>query len=160
MFVSIDPGLRKAGIAWWTAGKLTKVSYSWADVGEGPDQILASASAIVGEFPPCVMLEGLVVEKMEFRSTRTDAVGDILDVQSVVGALMAKVDPRLVKIEFALPSVWTGKRKKEVNHPRILSRLDEAERAAVEHALASSPAMVAGEILDAVGIGLYHLRRL
>lgn len=157
LLAAVDPGVREAGVAVFEGGKLARVEFVREDYGSGPAQIDRMARAL---YVACGGEDAgaIVCETMVFRSGRTDAAQDIVDVQTVVGALIGWAGGEAVSL--VAPGDWTSKRSKTVNHVRIRSRLDAEETARLEAGLARCPKANHKEILDAVGIGLYALRRL
>lgn len=155
--VSIDPGLKECGVAVWEYGVLVAaylVQTSIEDTTEDIDlRILAMGDALEAALPA---IDRLVVERMEPRKDKQAAWSNLLDLAYISG----RVSGGVAEVRFLRPSIWTGKRNKAANHPRIRSRLSAAETRALEEGLANCPKGNHKEILDAVGIGLYDLERL
>lgn len=64
-------------------------------------------------------------------------------------------------VDYVLPRTWkNGPIPKDVMHKRILRRLDDAERALIDVAGRGMAPSKRHNMLDAVGIGLWGLRRL
>lgn len=80
---------------------------------------------------------------------------DLIDV-SLVGAYAAACAGGSLVLYH--PVDWKGSVPKAIHHPRILSALTEPERA-IADASCSRAGRFSKEVLDAIGIGLYHLRR-
>lgn len=162
VLVSVDPGVRNAGLAVFRDGVLVDVKFIFHDNGIGPAQIVGMARELFEETPGA---HKIVVERMNFRAGRSDAATDLMDVMAVVGAYLGLLgnsagDAVGGWIEFAEPSEWTSGRPKAQNHARIRSRLSEEEKTALEAGLYRCPKANHKELLDAVGIGLYALKRL
>lgn len=154
---AVDPGVREAGVATFEEGRLARAEYVRVDYGSGPEQVDRMAEAL---YKACGGEDAgeIVCETMVFRSKRTDAAQDIVQVQTVVGALVGWAGG--TRVRFVEPAEWTSSRPKTVNHTRIRSRLDAEETEALERALRRTPKDNHKEILDAVGIGLFALERL
>lgn len=156
MLVAIDPGLRAAGVARFEDELLVACDCVREDYGEGPTQWTAMAAAVsewIGDD-----VDELAIEYMVTRPDRSDVHDDLIQLSQVSGGIYA-----LVGAETTVavpPSNWTKNRPKRVNHRRVRKRLNEAETAVLEHALAGVYKTNRKEVLDAVGIGLYLLDRL
>lgn len=83
----------------------------------------------------------LVIERMVVRSSRMDAANDLTDITFLTGWL-ASLFPRYI---MYTPEQWKGQMKKEVVHTRLARLITLPE--GLDH-----------NALDAVGIGLFHLR--
>ena len=62
-------------------------------------------------------------------------------------------------MRFVSPAAWKGQVPKKIHHPRILRSLSEVEREIVLDVLDLLPASTRHNVLDAVGIGLWALKR-
>lgn len=151
--VSIDPGLRAAGWAHFDDKRLVACGCSFADVGNGPRQWRAMAN----ELRTVSGCETLVIERMEPRTSMSAAFDALVELTIISGMLADSHEGELV---FLRPSIWTGKFDKTVNHHRIRKRLTQAEEDLVDAVLVGIPPDNHKEVLDAVGIGLYQVRRL
>lgn len=99
----------------------------------------------------------VVIEYMQTRRGRADVHNDLIQLSQVSGVIYAFGPPNLY---HAPANTWTQGRAKEKNHLRIEARLSNVERAIYEDRLTGFPKGSWKEIKDAVGIGLWHLRRL
>jgi hypothetical protein len=154
--VSIDPGLNECGLAWWHDGRLVLAELVQSTMTDKTEPIDARIQAMSEGVRSLRLNIGLIViERMEPRKKLEAAWSTLLDLAYISGRITAGYPTR-----FLRPSVWTGKRNKTVNHKRIRSRLDKDETAVLEEGLKDCPTDNRKEILDAVGIGLYHLERL
>lgn len=156
--VSIDPGLKECGVAVWEDGVLVAaylVQTPLDDTTEDIDlRILAMGDALESALPSGV--DRLVIERMEPRKDKQAAWSNLLDLAYISGRASGQAS----EVRFLRPSVWTGKRNKMQNHPRIRARLSAAELEALAEGLRACPKGNHKELLDAVGIGLYDLERL
>ena len=98
----------------------------------------------------------IAIERMEPRANRKEAWDSLVDLAVISGGFGYMMGD----VIWVRPSLWTGKRNKEANHRRIRARLEAEETSALELGLENCPTRNHKELLDAVGIGLYTLRRL
>jgi len=156
MLVSIDPGTRNLGWAAFVGPDLVACGCSRTkerDVDAQAQDHVRQVRAGCGR----IHTVQVVVERMVHHSGRGASVpNDLLDVQ-YVGAVVAGAIGRYALSYRA--SDWKGTIPKAVHHPRIRAALTDAEEAIVAAALDSTPKTNHKEILDAIGIGLYHVKR-
>lgn len=159
---AIDPGLRSCGLALFSKdGELEACELVEHRNGDGPSQWVGMGKAVDeamramgGRRCPS---DEVVIEYMQTRRGRTDAHDALIQLSQVSGVIFG-YGPSYA---FAAPAnVWTSGWAKDKNHPRIRRRLRAPETKVLEEALAGTPEGSWKEILDAVGIGLWHLRRL
>lgn len=156
--VTMDPGKWEVGLARFAEGKLIDAylpklrDYGLSDFDRRWELGMESLAWIRS-------CDFLAFERMEFRSERADAVDDILELQLVSGLIQGIVRPRVGTFDV-LPSKWTGRRNKTRNHREIVAQLDEDEKRIVAATLHHTAAANHKEIMDAIGIGLWMLRRL
>lgn len=155
--ISIDPGTRALGWALWDHGRLVEAGASIApETAVGASDLARAHLEAIRAWggPPGA---DVALEIMEWR--RGDArsqPADLLVVQAV-GCLVAGGIGGPVAL-YA-PSKWKGTIPKEVHHERIRETLGPTERAVLSRAEQRTRASNRKEVLDAVGIGLYHLKR-
>ena len=148
--VAVDPGLRECGVAVFENGKLVFAKLVTAPHRrEGATQWSDMALEVKSEVD--LPVDRMAVEQMEVRKTKTSAWKDI------IFALFALKSTEVISVK---PSRWTQGRPKQANHVRIRSRLNRGETRALTEGLEETPSANHKELLDAVGIGLYVLRRL
>lgn len=135
--VSIDPGVRASGQAFWEGKKLVYVAY---DAPSGPS-----------DYSP------LIIEKPQVYQGRAQKgnPNDLIDLAVEVGRIIGISE---VAFETVLPRQWKGAVKKEIMLKRILSKLDDDELLVIKNCGVSNSK--AHNIIDAVGIGLWKLGRL
>lgn len=80
---------------------------------------------------------------------------DNVDVAVTAGMAIALIDAR--KIVEVRPRAWKGTRPKDVCNRLTMSKLDESERRVVGRV--DCPPSLLHNVIDAVGIGLWRLRR-
>ena len=95
----------------------------------------------------------LVVEQQIIAYGRTKNPADMLEVNGVAGALVGAITAG--EYHGYLPSSWKGSTKKEVFTARIEAQITVVERAVIE----PCPASLKHNLLDAIGLGKYHLSR-
>ena len=151
MLVAIDPGTKALGWARFTPeGRLVSCGVSRTIERTSDGQIDAHARALG------IGADRAVVEEMEIRPGRVESQpADLLRVQAVGCAVAGLV---ALRVSLLPPSRWKGSIPKRVHHVRIRSALSGNEREIVDRAAAGAGAH-AKEVLDAVGLGLYALRR-
>jgi hypothetical protein len=162
ILVSIDPGKRDVGIALFCDGRFEQGAVSHTDWGDGATLLARTACDVAREIRALLAgrsLDHLVVEKMVAHKDRREAHGDIIDLAHVAGGILVGFEGE-AKLRLLSAAEWTGGRNKKVNHVRIRRRLNEAEEAALDASLRGVMRSNHKELVDAVGIGLYHLRRL
>lgn len=155
--VSIDPGLRTAGVAEFDDGELVKCKAISHNLASGPPQWVGMARRIVewvGD-PP----DKLAIERMETRPERKGVHDDLFKLTYISGGIYYGLGEsrRLIAVR---PRDWTHQRPKKVNHRRVRKRLDNNESDVLEGELSTTLSGDQKEILDAVAIGLHVLNRL
>lgn len=163
--ISVDPGKEACGMAMFVDGKLTECGLARFRRGGATFQRRGMSRAMVEQAEswarPYIASGAhvtLVIERMVTRKEKPGAHNDLITLSLIAGGLWAwdgwdrGVDAR--------PGVWSGKRPKEVNHARARRTLDDNEILALEAGLKTGPRWNQKETLDAVSIGLWHLKRL
>lgn len=102
--------------------------------------------------PHCVF--ALVMEKPQVYASGRARKSDIVDLAIAAGRIAQALGADMEV--WYTPAQWKGQIKKGPHHARIRSRLDEKELAL----LAGLPQKELVHILDAVGLGLFHLGRI
>lgn len=156
-FVSIDPGLRACGIAFWDKeGTLVK-----AFLAKGDDKLVDARAwaAMVqglgyGTFAELTTKFDLVIEFPQvYPGYRENDNNDLLQLAAVVGAVSSYAHQ---DVTVYRPRQWKRQVPKKVMVERIQGRLSEEETKLVsQHA----PSLM-HNVWDAIGIGLYHVDRL
>lgn len=162
--VAFDPGLRGTGVAVFKDGMLTRCAYvkspnlrgrgakAWRDMG------LAVATWVFEGSPWSSNPAEVAHEQMQvYRAgLQKGNPNDLLELSGVCGWAAALLEPESV-VSY-LPRKWKGQVPKDVHHRRIKAEMSEVEHDAL-HA-AKCPASLQHNILDAIGIGLFHLGRV
>lgn len=160
--LSVDPGIRHSGVAYFRDGKL-----EWAGLvvntektGNGAKACSRMAWAIdlAAQNRPGVV-SALAVEFPRIYATRIrqgttrEDPNDLLALAGVVSALAAVI--YCDDVTSYAPSDWKGQLDKGAGNARVLARLSDEERTKIVEAGARTH-----NIIDAIGIGLHHLGRL
>lgn len=129
-FDSIDPGVDYFARARWE------------------DNTLVAAGIYPATQPPEARVL-VIMEKQQVYKHSTARSSDIVDLAIAAGGY-AKAYGKAI---WYLPREWKGQIPKKAHHPKILAALTERER----ELLSVFNKTQLKDILDAVGIGLYHL---
>ncbi len=162
--LAVDPGIRGCGVAVFYEGVLEHAAYV-----ENPykrDSDAAAAGAMAHEIVEWAHLDGqphvhIAVEWPRVYASRIRSgaskgdPNDLLALCGVDAAIVALMDRS--STSYA-PSEWKGQMKKEACHARIKTRLSPLEAEVVAKAEKAARSM-SHNMLDAVGVGLFHLGR-
>lgn len=163
--LAVDPGIRGSGAALFVGGRL-----AWADYVKNParkgnraDAAGSMALAVVEWARARVAtLDDLAAEWMQIYAGQIRAgaskgdPNDLLALTGVVSGVAAVVG---VTATAYLPREWKGQLDKAAMHARIRGRLSEAELCNADCACRRAKSL-AHNVMDAIGIGLFHLGRL
>lgn len=158
MLLAIDPGKNWCGAAVF-CWQQQDVDLQWAglieaapNVRSGPESWRELAGAVYNlhRFP----IDDLVIECPQIYpgAPKTD-LNDLFDLAGVAGAIATRYFG--VPVTRVFPAQWKGQLPKKTMNDRVLEHLSEIERSRIVSAGA-----LTHNILDAVGIGLYHCGRL
>lgn len=156
--ITIDPGVRGAGIAVWSLNNLVMACYvkpMRKDRGYGLAEDLAyNVEMAVKDYSPKL----IVCEFPRFYGSthQKGDPNDLIDVAVAGAAISTRLDSLISYIESVSPSDWKGNVPKQKMLVRIWKKLTEEERAVVQKTNKSDRE----DILDAIGIGLWKLGRL
>lgn len=139
VLLSIDPGTHHYGLALWRDRVLSRAW--WVKKTDESYGIGRPVREIACERPQVYLMN---------LKAANDMVGLALSAGEIVGKLYAE------KVTYYMPSQWKGQIKKEQHHPRIQAELSIYERELVELTKNKEHNL---DIWDAVGIGLFHLKR-
>jgi len=84
---------------------------------------------------------------------------DLITLAIGVGQVKERLESRGVTVELVLPTTWKGQIPKEIHHRRIVELLTEKEGLRLNACLSRHSAGIRHNLLDAVGLGLWFLRR-
>ena len=96
-------------------------------------------------------------EQMQTRRGYEASHDNLIELSIIAGLTAGLMSP--VTIAAVPANTWTRGRKKKVNACLVRHQLDDDENALLGAALANTQKTNHKEIYDAVGIGLYQLRR-
>ena len=156
--VSIDPGVHDAGVALWD-----------------DDHELIDATLVRSKSGGWGLLAGLVVHWVEshFLDIRDIVVeqpqvypqnrqkgdpNDLIAIALSAGATAMAISIQYpeAKIVMLLPATWKGQTPKEISNKRTKNQLGVVERSRIDLPRAKT---LQHNVFDAIGIGLYWLRR-
>ena len=151
MILCIDPGSKKAGVALFEdSGTLMT---AW--LAEGDDW-RDTADDVMRQLPvSAVKVRHVVIEKMQiYEGTPTAQANACILLSLMAGRVTGMFGAS--KTHEYLPKTWKGQVPKAIHHKRIEQKLTMFEFARIEF-----PKTKLGhhDIWDAIGIGLYHLRK-
>lgn len=185
--LAFDPGLSKAGAAVFKEGRLSRAILFKRDQSRHKDAAawIRMADLVLAHTPRQGYRVDLAYEMMQKDKRSQGAkIASIMQLCGVTGAVAWGFGNR---VHGYTPSRWNKNRPKAQNHAKILRALDDAETEALlagriedpdsktgsrdlfsskidasalyQNAISDSVGQ-AEHVLDAVGIGLYHLDRL
>ena len=158
--LSIDPGLSPkggTGYALFQDGALMHAGLATPSAVRLEDRIVAIAHEIRSDCAHYGELDEVVIEKMKVYSfaKQKGSQGDIIDLAHLGGALL-HLARSAVLVE---PAGWKGQVPKDVVQGLVEHRLTENENAALLYSLGPVARSRRHNVYDAVGIGLWRLRR-
>lgn len=130
--LAIDPGTHQ-GWAHFESGRLVACG-----LGAAPDMVC----------------QKVIIELPEYRPGSRVSPNDLISLAVKVGLAAAR---HYDVVEFVKPSKWKGSVPKEIHGRRIVAKLDADE--VYELGLAKCPGSKLNNIVDAVGLGLWWLKR-
>jgi hypothetical protein len=156
ILIAIDPGLQCTGIAVFDAGVLKAVHGVCTSASDDlVTRVLAVVAVVRGAgegASQCVIEMPLLYPNGKIKGSGND----IVKLATLAGASMAALPH--CRVQAVPPAGWKGQVPKKIHQPRILAKLSAAERALVDKAERRYGAKT-HNIIDAIGIGLYALRR-
>jgi hypothetical protein len=152
MIISIDPGSKKAGVALFeTTGKLMTAWLSrGGDWRETADNIMADLPVNAARITEAA------VERMQvYDSTPLAHANDCITLSLMAGYVAGRfsVWTGAENIHAYYPHQWKGQVPKKIMVERIKNKVTDSEKKRVKDAKAH-------DVWDAIGIGLYHLRKV
>jgi hypothetical protein len=155
LMMSVDPGLRAAGYAVFQDGTLLEVGLlRGLKTGRGPQAWRAVAQAGLGWLSK---IDELVMEFPKvYPGTRAKGdPADLLELAGVAGTLAGMVEST-TRTTIYLPREWKGTSPKEKHQAHHYKLLSPHEKQLVD---AVKPKSLAHNALDAVLLGLFHVRK-
>lgn len=160
--ISIDPGTRNLGWAFWVGNTLIACGLSRSSAPGLAERAADHVLAIRNDTSPW-QVDRVVVEHMEAGNERVPPQ-DLIEVEAVgclvAGDLCSRVFGHTAQARLLPPSTWKSSLPKGVIHERNRALLSAGERLILDAACAKAPAANRKEILDAVAIGLFDLQRV
>jgi hypothetical protein len=102
----------------------------------------------------------VVIERPKiYPGGRTKNPNDVLSVAVNAGEWGGRYKQQGCEVQYVEPSGWKGQTPKEIQHRRDWARLSAEEQAVVSAAGKTMPASKRHNMLDAVGIGLWAVRK-
>lgn len=152
--LAVDPGKNILSAAYFRDGALAEAT---CIRGEGPLYCVALMNNwLVFDVDAPSSFDTLIVESQQiYRHSKGDP-NDLLPLAFQAGAVMHAVCA--AEKLSPLPRAWKGTVKKEIMTARILSKLSPAERTVID--TVKCPKSLLHNVVDAAGIGLWHLGRL
>lgn len=154
---AVDPGWNVTGWAWFVNKKLeacgiVKVDGDLGDFIFNLQNVRADLSPIFAG-APCVVVEVPLIRPERVERAEPN---DLMKLALVAGAAAAVMDSP-ANTRTVHPSSWKGGRPKKVDNPYTLGLLSKAESAIYKEA--EAPASLRHNMIDAIGLGLWALRR-
>lgn len=113
--------------------------------------------------PSTALLDGAraIIERPQvYRSSQSKGdPNDLITLAIGVGQMKERLESRGVQVDLVLPTTWKGQTPKEIHHKRVLARLSPTEKTRLDGCLSCVARGVRHNVLDAVGLGLWFLRR-
>ena len=153
--VSLDPGLRGSGIAWWAEdGTLLRVEYlrNPEKTGNGPAAWVGYTGLYIWKNDPDFFISE-VPQVYRAGASKGDP-DDLLQLAGGVGvfSVLVSADVRIgVK-----PREWKGQVPKDVHHARLIKTLSAED---LEKINLAAPPSLRHNVLDAVGIGKWWFQK-
>lgn len=145
--VAIDPGVKNLAWAQFEGGSLAICGLSSE---EHPTAHARAVERLCGLCPDTLVLEQMVPRDLP---NAADLIAVSHTGAYVAGALRPTV------LLYPTAQEWKGSVPKRIHHPRIAAKLSEAERAVVAEVAVRVQASLLHNVWDAVGLGLWGLRR-
>ena len=154
--LSIDPGTRAVGFAVFEESELVWTRASIAPkAARSLGELIAHHSSIV---KPWGSGRDVAVEVMHWRpNDPASQPQDLLHVQAVGMALAGRMGAEITCYRF---QDWKGSIPKRVHHKRIMGALTGQELEVLSYHIDRTPLRNRKEVMDAVGVGLFHLERI
>jgi hypothetical protein len=145
--LAIDPG-KDTGWAWFLEGRLINAGVVDGDEPRGYPAPLGPGDEVIAE-KPCYRRSG---------SGRKSTPDDLVTLGMRLGLVLGTLGFAHVPTRLVLPGEWKGQLPKAVCENRIRQALQRTELDAA-HAAAARLGAKGHNLWDAVGLGLYQLRR-
>lgn len=161
MMLAIDPGINVCGCALFEFGQLHKAwlartprAAAAEDITQRVDSMAREVIEVIGD----TRVDSIVVEWMQIypgRRKKVDPNTSLLPLVGVVAAVSALLPAAAQRTSYQ-PRAWKGTQDGDACTRRIERHMTEAEKGVIR----DCPAGLRHNVIDAVGIGLFHLGRL
>ena len=164
--VTVDPGYRDAGMAWFVDGKLRGAAYVEDSAPPRPtvEQWAWTAGLIWSHAQRWVDGNGpyqAFVEHMQVYPGDPVPPADLLKVQSVTAAaaVLLRTLPRMFEVTTEVPAKWKGQVPKKIHHQRVWASLEPEEGELLDSVLLAVHKDKVHNVMDAVAMGLWCCKR-
>ena len=148
MILCVDPGTTCAGFAIFSKSDSSLIR---CGVFRGDDWIDTA-----NKIPEFEGIEKLIIEDPRIYPVTNVNPNDLMKLAKAVGAIVAKIDAKHTKL--VTPSKWKKSVPKKIHQKRIWRTLEEKEKEILDGCLC--PKSLHHNVVDAVGIGLWELKRM
>lgn len=154
--VSFDPGLREAGLAVFDGGRLVRAGLlrnpEQSKRGAGAWYSMAIKAKAFVQWDLLLLVDVFVTEEMVVRKGGAYS-SDLLQLNGVAGMVGGILDP--MEAYSYTPEQWKKQVPKSIHNRRTLAKLSPQERLNI----LDCPDHLMHNIIDAVGLGLFHIGR-
>lgn len=154
--IAIDPGTQLVGWSLWEGKALVSAGFAMTDAKTLAERVkcLCEQMGRMIDIPT----DRLVCETMIHSLGRSGSIaGDLLDVQTVVGAMLGLWSS--AELELVRATDWKGTAPKSLTSARILKALESREITARSIGLVNLPRSLHHNVDDAIGLGGYSVGR-
>jgi hypothetical protein len=153
--LTIDPGLRGCGVAWFQDDVLVRCAYvkNSEKTARGPKAWRKMGEAVL-QWLDLPQVDVLVVEVPQVYVRGKGDPADLIELAGVDGAIAALVDGK--KTEGYWPKEWKGSVPKDVYQKRFDKTLTPEERVMLKE---SATASLRHNVIDAVAIGKWWIKK-
>lgn len=141
MLLSIDPGIDTGWAVWAATGSLVTC-------GLGPP----SNNTLHG-------IREAVIEKPQVYVRGKGDPNDLITLAILVGQYKERLEKAHVPVTLVIPHTWKGNVPKSIHNDRVLGKLTVLERALYTQSVLSLAVSKRHNVIDAIGLGLWLLKR-
>ncbi len=161
MVLSVDPGVRKSGVALWTPGGVLKMArLVESAVKEGDGAIWSDMADQIRDALRFEEVTELVIEKPQVYPRETCDPNDLINLTGTVGAVVHEF-AACGEVKVYLPREWKGQvpKPERAAEPYIIAERLKKALTPDELATVKLPKAAAKcwDVWDAVGIGFHYL---
>ncbi len=156
MWLTVDPGLRGCGFAYWRGASLMVAGFApGAASGTGPPVWAAAARAVVSRAPSDEAVTLVVVETMKVYTHGSADPADLLELQGIAGTIGGMIVARGGESEGLDARTWKGQVPREITGNRVAKKILDREWWPFVQVPPRKTHL--NDAMHAVGIGLYVL---